>query len=81
MCIHGVINRPLHRSRDIIKIELRLAVMRGVNGASCARGRGPVMHMADVVTAVTSPRLLAVGQVGCVNTISEPTDSNVCQIK
>lgn len=57
-----------------------VAVMRGVNGASCARGRGSVLYLADV-TAVISLRMMAVREVGCVNTISKPTDSNVCQIK
>ena len=49
-----------------------VAVMRGVNGASCARDRGSVLYLADV-TAVISLRVLAVGQVGCVYTMSRHT--------
>jgi len=55
--------------------------MRAVNGVTCARDAGPLLYLADVVTAVIPPRVLAVCQVGYFSTIREPTDSNVCQIK
>jgi hypothetical protein len=60
--------------RILLKLNCGVAVVREIESPY-------IIWQMLSLTAVIRPRVLAVGRVSYVNTISEPTDSNICQIK